>query len=180
MSEHPDLPTFERPPLVEVVLACYFEPLVQLRQTHLGSFWERVRERFPQVDDREPLPEQVETLDDQPRLSAVHFELLSQPILNRSIVTNGDQTELIQIQRDRFVHNWRRQVAAYPRFRKVHQSFSDEFADFQASLNGLGFPPLALTQEEVTYVNWVTTQSLSDMLTVLVPSHLTGAGTGPG
>ena len=43
----PDLPDFNRPPLIEVALGVQFEPLPQMRQGHVGLFWAEIEALAP-------------------------------------------------------------------------------------------------------------------------------------
>ena len=63
MPRPPDLPDFDNPPLVEVVLSVQFSDLQSYRTVHPGLLWERkFRESFPEFAEQPPLDPLFETL----------------------------------------------------------------------------------------------------------------------
>lgn len=174
------LPDFNDPPLREVAVGVHFEPLRGLRQAHFGRFWERVRAAFPNTEDREALPQHLEPLDDdalpQP---AFQFVLSDSPPLHRAWFVSSDGVELIQLQTDRLIHNWRHGGGAYPHFEPLLGSFGQEYGHLAAVLEEIGLPQPVRTHAEVTYVNWIEAPSLDQLFggyeSVLAPV----AGVGP-
>lgn len=154
----PDLPDFANPPLVEVALCAQFEPLTPLRGVHLGLLWDDLRERFPKTEDRAPLDPVIEDFDHpSPRRSGVRFEALEAPPLPRVWFVNDAGTELVQVQRDRFVRNWRKvgEGGAYPRYESILESFRGELGKFSRFVAREGLGDLHFKQCEVTYVNHI-------------------------
>src|SRR5579864_3244884 len=119
------LPDFTSPPVGEVVLSVQFARISSLQAAHLGLLWERYRAEFPRTETHPPLP----TVKDfsKPALAeaAVRFELRQPQTVPRVWFLNSPGTELIQIQADRFVCNWRRVVPSdvYPRYPYVRDRF---------------------------------------------------------
>ena len=81
-----------------------------------------------------------------------------------------DDGSIIQVQRDRFLHNWRKlqPTDEYPRYRKVFQMFQSHFSTFQGFLNENQLGPVIPRQYEMTYVNiihedagWQTIEEVS-------------------
>ena len=89
---------YENPPIDEIVCGISFDPIKELRSGHFGILWQKFRPDFPKVEDQiptGPIPrEEFENLDTLP-LSRVWF-------LHR------DENEIIQVQRNCFLHNWRK------------------------------------------------------------------------
>nr|WP_161501601.1 TIGR04255 family protein [Rhodopirellula sp. SM50] len=146
------LPSFESPPLVEVVLGTQFAPLESLRTPHYGDFWQAIREDYPALEDHPPLPPNIERFGTS---SAPTIEFTNIPPIRRSWFVSADRTSIIQLQRDRFLHNWRRvqDSDTYPRYDQVLESFlakMELFTKFVAE-NDLG--ELNHNQFELTYVN---------------------------
>ena len=79
------------------------------------------------------------------------------PPVPRVWFLNADKTSLIQIQPDRFIHNWRKVTGqeAYPRYETIRQQFSNEVADFIAFLEAEKLGGVVVTQCEVTYINHI-------------------------
>ena len=107
----PPLPDFERPPVIEVALSVQFKRLEALRSAHLGLLWAKFRpEGFPRTEDHAPLEPAFERFDPNLLRTQLGIEVRASdlPPLPRVWFLNEAGSELIQIQRDRFVHNWRK------------------------------------------------------------------------
>jgi uncharacterized protein (TIGR04255 family) len=142
------LPSYLNPPVIEVAAGVAFKPLA-IRSIHLGLLWERFKGEFPRYDERPPLP----PIHAQgPRVA-----LLARPLQPRLWLMKDDGSELIQVQSDRFIHNWRRiePNAVYPRYNHVRDHLTTEFALFQEFAHEHGLAQPDLVQIEVTYVNHV-------------------------
>ena len=109
------LADFEYPPVVETVLPAQFERLAGMRLVHLGLFWDKVKDRFPQTEERPALIPVIEHFPDPMVTSGrVRFEAAEIPELPRLWALNKNGTEMIQIQNDRFIKNWRKQGESDP------------------------------------------------------------------
>jgi uncharacterized protein (TIGR04255 family) len=144
--------TYANPPVIEVAAGLMFRPL-PLRAVHLGLLWERFRDDFPRFDERPPLP-----------AGGARVELMNRPPLPRVWFLKADGSELIQVQADRFIHNWRKiePEAAYPRYDHVRELFANEFQAFREFLAEYDLGSPLPFQVEVTYVNMVKDDSGSD------------------
>ncbi|MFN0171443.1 MAG: TIGR04255 family protein [Bryobacteraceae bacterium] len=154
-----DLPDFENPPVVETVLSVQFEPLTALRTAHLGILWEKFRARYPKVEDHPPLDSVSEQFPEvpRPRLGLQLQTFDRQPVPRMWFIADQGN-EMIQVQPDRFVKNWRKEGLdeRYPRYEAGKKSFERDFTVFEEFLteNRLGAPHV--NQCEVTYVNHIT------------------------
>jgi len=171
------LPSFARPPVVEVALSAQFEPLKSLRTPHIGVFWGELRDRFPIVEEHPPIDSVIERFGVPPRAAGaqVKLQMLDMPPVPRCWFLNQAGTELIQIQMDRFVHNWRKASDddSYPRYRAVREAFAAELRRFQNFILREQLGDFIPNQCEVTYVNhvpsglgWNGLGELSKVLTV--------------
>ena len=106
-----DLPEFEKPPVVEVVLGIQFSELRRYRTFHAGLLWgEKFRKAgFPKCVERPSLDPAFETFG-APGRNESRLQLIQMPgpEVPRLWFINHDETELVQIQSDRFLHNWRK------------------------------------------------------------------------
>jgi uncharacterized protein (TIGR04255 family) len=171
-----DLPDFYDPPVVETVLSVHFDPLSAMRTAHFGLYWGEVRDRFPVTEEHGELPSLVEWSPERPQpLVGIQFQALEAPPAPRFWFTNERGTELIQIQRDRFLKNWRKTGDGdqYPRYERVREGFDKDFSSFAqfVSRNQLG--TIRVKQCEVTYINhivagagWVTHADIDKVFTV--------------
>ena len=63
-------------------------------------------------------------------MPAFQFEVLAAPPTPRVFFINTRRTELLQVQRDRFIHNWRKigDGDQYPRFERMLETFEAGYA----------------------------------------------------
>ena len=151
-----DLPDFRKPPLTELVLSLQFETIAGLTTAHVGVLWERFRNDLPVVEEHPPLPPVIEAFGPlQPTRLEVTIE--EKPPLRRVWFLNQSKTELIQVQADRFIHNWRQGEGreAYPRYESVRDHFRKEAGILEQFLRDESLGELQLSQCEVTYLNHI-------------------------
>lgn len=162
VSERPrDLPDFRKPPVVETVLSLQFEPIAELTTAHIGLLWQRFRGRLPLVEEHPPLPPVSEKFGPPSALQA-EVTIEERPPIPRVWFLNDSKTELIQVQPDRFIHNWRKMggMEPYPRYETIRESFRSEVAILEGFLSDENLGILAVNQCEVTYVNHVEPMSV--------------------
>jgi uncharacterized protein (TIGR04255 family) len=156
IQTRPPLPDFRNPPVAEVALSLQFDPLQSFHVPHLGLLWEQYRDTFPKFEEHPPLPPAVEWFG-LPTSShfAPQVELLTVPPMPRCWFVNERGSELVQIQQDRFVFNWRKlkEDDAYPRYEYVRTEFDKEFEVFRRFLEEENIGGVAPNQCELTYVN---------------------------
>jgi uncharacterized protein (TIGR04255 family) len=151
----PPLPDFADPPVIETVLGVEFAPLEGWKIPHFGLYWQVIRDEYPQFEIHPPLAtaEEVRTPEDR-IFQAVMVELLTHPPV-RCWYLDAATTRLLQIQTNRFIHNWRKTGSdeTYPRYERIRPLFEREwhrFVEFLAR-EKLGAPEPVRC--EVTYVN---------------------------
>lgn len=152
----PSLPDFDRPPVAEVVLSLQFEPISSLTTAHVGLLWQRYRDRLSVIEEHPPLAPAFERFG-PPAPPRVTVSVEDRPPTPRVWFLNEQKTELVQVQNDRFVHNWRKvgQGQAYPRYEKIRALFRKEVSDFERFIQDERMGALAVNQCEVTYVNHI-------------------------
>jgi uncharacterized protein (TIGR04255 family) len=161
MSDTPkhDLPDFDNPPVVETVLSAQFERLTALRSVHLGLFWQRVRREFPNVEEHPALAPILEQAGEPvPQTVQLRFQPQEGLPLPRLWLLNQGGSELMQIQNDRFVKNWRKSEAnaEYPHYTPVIKpAFERDFTEFQTFVADEKLGEIKVSQCEVTYVNHI-------------------------
>jgi uncharacterized protein (TIGR04255 family) len=166
MARPPDLPVFDNAPVNEVVIGVQFDRTA-ITGAHIGLFWEGLRDEYPKALEQPPLEPKRELLQ-PPHFSAPSLQLTSWRG-SRQWLISEDEVDLIQIQADRLLYNWRRgpRNAAYPHFEALQDRFwsiAEKWSDF---LKDQG-QTLLLTQWEVTYINHILTPdgqpTLADVL----------------
>jgi uncharacterized protein (TIGR04255 family) len=152
-----DLPDYDNPPVVETAIGVEFAPLEKWEIPHFGLFWQRIQAEYPYFEVNPPVATQVEKPQLEFRLSQFpRLEVSSKPLV-RCWFLNEAKTELIQVQNDRLVRNWRKVLGSepYPHYETIRPAFKrdwEQFCEF-LSLHGLGMPDVR--QCEVTYVNQI-------------------------
>lgn len=152
-----ELPSFERPPLHEVALAVQWDPIPELKAAHLGLLWQRYRNRFPNVLHRGELPPMAERLG-LANTSGPSVSFGDEAPGPRLWFLNDDGSELIQVQSDRFIRNWRKASSeeVYPRYANhIRPAFKSDIGEFQTFLESEKLGPWTPNQCEVLYVNQV-------------------------
>lgn len=150
------LASFRRPPVVEVVLGVQFSPLVGLQAPRVGLLWSRFRRDFPDTEELPALEPAFETFGTRvPTSAEIKVGISTAPPPIRFCFVNQAETELVQVQRDRFVRNWRKRQAsdAYPRYDRLRVSFESDFRTFLLFVGEEGLGELLPNQCEVTYVD---------------------------
>ncbi len=143
------------------MLGIHFDPIYGFHQAHIGSFWERIREDYPRVEDHETLPPQVTYPDTSPTLAMTLSNTLPP---RRAWLLSEDSTCLVQIQHDRLVHNWRNRGAPYLHFEPHLEKFHRIYEHLILALDNFGLSRPGLTHVEVAYINLVEATSLNVVL----------------
>lgn len=145
------LPSFDRPPLIEVVCSVAFTSLDKLLAPHTGLLWEKFRAEYGQIEEVPPIGVLLDGQVVDPQV-----ELLTKPPLPRIWFVNEKNNSIIQVQRDRFMHNWRKQEGTdYPRFSFVFGEFDRQFKVFRNFVKKHELGEIRPLQYELTYVNHI-------------------------
>lgn len=178
MQGAPGLPHFRSPPVSEVVLSVQFDPLSKLQIHHFGLLWLEFRARFPKVESRPPIDRQVETFHKEPAgQPQIAFELVNPFITPRVWFVSETGCELLQVQQDRFIVNWRRiKLEKYPRYPHVKSMLEREFAIFSDFVSEQKLGSIVANQCEVTYINqiepgsvWEKHSQVGRVLNIMAP-----------
>ncbi len=156
MHTFPKLPDFEKPPIVEVVCGIQFDELGSLLAPHLGLLWEKYKADYPDCQEVPPLARAIERFDEVVSPD-IGIDLTGKPPLPRIWFVHSKQHGLIQVQRDRFLHNWKRveQGEDYPRYEAVIGMFRDRLSTFEQFISENALGEIKPQQYEITYVNHI-------------------------
>lgn len=155
------LPSFKKPPVVEVVLSLQFNTLDKLRVAQMGLLFAEFAKELPRSEEQGTLPPVYERFTPEaPPMPRVRIDTFDTPPLPRLWLLSDDSTELVQLQQDRFISNWRRADGAaatclYPHFPWVFESFKKRLGVFQGFLSREGLGEITPNQCEVTYINHI-------------------------
>jgi len=137
-----------------MALGVQFQPLPGLRGISLAPLRERWREEYPLVEEQPALTPTLEQPAQQGLTFQIGFGAVA-PV--RHWFLSDDGTELVQIQADRLIVNWRQGESGpdYPRYDRMRELFARRFADFSDFVVNEGIGLLEITQVEVNYINAV-------------------------
>lgn len=169
-ESRPALPEYENPPVNEVVCGVLFKPLAALLTPHIGLLWEKYKADYPTCQEAPPIFPVIETFEE--KASRIRPEFVEMPPLPRVWFVHTKGNRIIQLQRDRFLHNWRKHSTGdtYPRYGEVFGMFSKHLTTFQNFLHENTLGALEPIQYEMTYVNhvhrdegWVLNQDVGNV-----------------
>lgn len=155
MSDSAEFPSYEEPPVNEVAIGLQYAPLTGFLAPHVGLYWDRIRAEFPEIEEQPPIQHVVEPKGGEQPPNGVQVTLMTKPPLPRTWLVTKDGRNLIQVQRDRFLYNWRKRdpVDKYVRFAPIKEEFFKHWKEFCNFLTECGLSGPALDQCELTYVN---------------------------
>jgi uncharacterized protein (TIGR04255 family) len=152
-----NLPTFRKPPVIEVACGLQFTSNRPIRTVDLGLFWDHVKADYPDTLEQPPLP-QIPDPETVAQQLEVEFGFVPLPPLRRVWMISEDKSRLIQLQDNRFHYNWRRvnDGDPYPRFEAISDRFAEEWSRFEKWTRTVGIASVQPQRYELTYVNHVT------------------------
>lgn len=148
---------FNKPPVTEVVLSFQFRPVRNIRTQHIiERLWPLFKEKgFTKIEDKPPLTWAFEIFDDA--IPPPTMEISNLPPVPRYWFLNDDETELVQIQQDRFAHNWRRHSfnTPYPQYSPIRDKFEQEYGLLKRFIAEENLAEIVPDLCEITYVNTI-------------------------
>lgn len=155
------LPEYESPPLTEVMCGITFKPINGMTAAHVGVLWSSYQPDFPKIEEYAPTLSQIEIFSGQEFVP--QLELTNVPPLPREMFISTDDNFIIQIQRDRFIFNWRRQtdLDSYPRYPNVIEKFEANYNVFKRMM-AEGQIDNEIIQYELVYNNHIPKGDLWD------------------
>ena len=153
------LPTFAKPPVVEVIVGVQFSALPNYSNALAGWYWKEFLDSAWSTANEAPrLEDVVESFEESTRwLQKPPFIVSSGMISERLLISNPSTGRLIQVQNSRFILNWRLTESdpTYPRYEVLSEEFIKQLENFKRFVVATGNPPLEINQWEVTYLNHV-------------------------
>ncbi|MEA5448794.1 TIGR04255 family protein [Leptolyngbya sp. CCNP1308] len=143
------LPDFEEPPVVENVIGVEFNELNDWSIMSFAEFWQVIQEEYPRYETQPP----VTTTSVQDLVLEYGFPGKF-PV--RFWFHHSSEAQLLQVQSDRFLYNWRKYITegTYPRYEKtIRPEFIKEWTRFCDFLQQKGIESPQVKKCEITYVN---------------------------
>jgi len=161
-----NLPKFDNPPVIEVVFGIQFKELKKLSAPYAGLFWEFLgKQEYPSFELRPGLNHLIETYKGNPFVPpSISFDDI--PPLPRILFINKEQNNLIQLQSDRLLQNWRKIESGdvYPSFKDLFPKFLTMLKQFNKFLEYEKLGKIEADQYELTYINHIPFSILEDGL----------------
>ncbi len=182
MPDERRLPSYRRPPVVEVVASAAFQKLPESAFAHLGAFWQQEASgHYPRLSYHAPYQPQLERFGHDVKRPEFGFAVTNRPPFPRMWMQTRGLDEMLQLQDDWFACNWRKVGPDddYGRWLSRRSAFADWYGRLSAYLLKSGVPQLHVEQCEVTYVNhvapnraWRDHSELHKVLKVVQPPHV--------
>ena len=158
---------YNNPPINEIVCGILFDSIKELQTGHFGMLWQEYKSDFPVIEDHD-------LIDPVPREDLINRGAFPLP---RVWFVHKNENEVIQVQRNRFYHNWRkrRHDDKYPGYPTVIENFEKYLSKFEGFLVKQGLGNLVPNRYEITYIDlilenagWETLNNLDQIFPNLV------------
>lgn len=162
------LPSFDRPPIVEVAIGVHFLQLPGLTTVALvrlvDDLW---GSRYPQTFEQPTLPPTMRSG------SMMAFELQTGVPPVRLWSMTADESLLVQVQHDRLLLNWRRGDGdqPYPRYRQLREDFEQIWREFGEYLGRHDYGALQPEVAEVGFFNRIPMVSVDEIPDVIAAAN---------
>jgi len=149
----PTLPAYENPPISEMVCGIQFDRLEQFLNAHLGILWEKYKPQYSECQEAAPLLPIIEKFDGPAPVERPYVDATSA----RTWFISSEGNNVIQVQRDRFLHNWRKISSddEYPRYSHMIDEFQSLFEKFTSFVEEQNIGVINPQQYELTYINFI-------------------------
>ena len=171
MSRPDGLPDFTNPPLTEVAISIQFATPPRYSEAYISEIWALFKADFPNVQEMPALPPTFEVFGG-PELPSMQMNVGlnvlttfaggASALRNRYWFLNESETELMQFQQDRLIHNWRKRPGQnndYPRYDPLFSKFKQELEKVESYFSSKSWGALTPNQCELTYVNQMSLHS---------------------
>jgi uncharacterized protein (TIGR04255 family) len=158
------LPDYENPPAVETVLGLRFSPIPHWNVFHYGLLLRQFQQNYPKHELKPPIGEVTWQFP-------IQGDFASVPV--RCWFINSDGTQLVQIQNNCFIRNWRKTESTpdYLHYDVIRPLFERDWTLFTQFLEEQGLSRPQVWQSEVSYINhlvrgrdWSDFQDLHNVL----------------
>lgn len=152
------LPTFSKPPIVEVIVGLQFDPLLGFRAVHLGGFWSSLEGEWDALLDAPALGQTQEPAGSDVLWMppGLQFEPTPEPNL-RIRAQDKSRQHMLQLENGWLVLNWRRpsDAAQYPSFAQIKPKFDEQRRRLESFLASAGLGIVRPNLWELSYINMI-------------------------
>ena len=138
---------YENPPLDETICSIHFDSIRELQAGHLGLLWQKLGSNFTSTEDHNLLPS----------VSDEEMNYRALPPLPRVWFVHEDESEVIQMQSNRFAYNWRkiRHDDKYPGYLTFIENFEKYLSYFQEFLVNQKLGDFTPRVYEIAYIDYI-------------------------
>lgn len=138
---------YDNPPINEIVCGILFDPISGLQTGQIGALWQKFKPDFSSTQDQPP----IATVSEE----GLHNQTKLPPL--RVWFVHKEDNKIIQVQFNRFLHNWRRTRPddKYPGYETVIENFKEYLSRFQGFLAEEKLENLVARQYELTYIDHI-------------------------
>ncbi len=153
MNKPSGLPSFKKPPVVEVVIGLQFTHPIPIQTLQVADVWAAFgKDEYVEYSELKPLDPILPP-------NMLRFEISDAPDFPRYLFKNATGTSLIQFQRDRLVYNWSKcenePPESYPRFGAVLGEFLKAYESLAKAIGNLKLSMPNPGILELAYVNLI-------------------------
>ncbi|MGZ9108276.1 MAG: TIGR04255 family protein [Micavibrio sp.] len=158
-------PKYDNAPLVELIIGVRFSKIEEFTVPYFGLFWNTIRKEFPQSQMASTLA------TDNAELQDIIETELGYPLPRLWFINNTDD-QLIQVQKNRFLYNWRKRPGhEYPHFETMLPAFEKQYRNFNTFVSDTLLAAPEIQECELSYINHIPVQDAHDNLFSFL-SHL--------
>ncbi|MCH8270572.1 MAG: TIGR04255 family protein [Planctomycetes bacterium] len=157
MSQLVQQPSFKNPPVVETALSIQFNEIAGFNNTHFGLFHQTIKPEYPHVREQPRLDPVIERFPGPVFVGKSRFQIENAIVPQRMWFVNENDSELIQLQPDRIVFNWRQKDdrSEYPRYATNGPKCIDAYSSFVDFCESHQLDRPVPNLAEVAYVNHI-------------------------
>ena len=173
---------FARPPVDEVVLSVLFGHLDSFLAPHLGEIWKEFKQDgFVNITEHPPV---IPVVEEFPNPIKNPEWRINVPDLARIWFIHEDDSQIIQVQRDRFTFNWRKPKSNqnYPGFSTILERFEEFYNRFGNIVKNMEVGAITPLQYELTYIDqlfqgegWNTLDGIGKIYNLFVDFQQSGS-----
>ncbi|MEM7242998.1 MAG: TIGR04255 family protein [Pseudomonadota bacterium] len=164
MAKIKKLPSFENPPINEVVMAIQFTPVEGFNVLHYNDVYSLFEKDFKHHQQKPRLQPTFETFGGNSS-DPISIELTSGMELPRMWFVSKKGEKLIQFQDDKFIFNWRKRSMkpTYPRYENLLVEFQNLLEKLSNYFKSNFKSEIEITQIELSYLNIIPLRNLTEI-----------------
>lgn len=143
---------FDRPPAVETSLGFFFNKIAGWNVLHFGALWERFKNKYALTE----FPPPIIATPTVPPLT-LQWSPSESIIPLRVLFTDASRSQLVQVQNEFFLHNWRKtdETPDYQHYDHILPLFREDWSIYLTFLEGQKLPRPAILRSEMSYFNHI-------------------------